>query len=457
MQAQSKPSELARLQIQSAQGTSTFIVTRTETTLGRATDNDVVLPDPMASSHHARLLYAADGLRIVDLNATNGTFLNGQRLPPHAPRPFGPGDLLLLGQSRITVTLPVQQQAPLRQQAGVPQMPDTGRADGGPMAGFPPPARHTPPPPPARAQAAPRAYAVLQIRLANGEQAELPLQKPETRLGRAEDNEVILQSSMVSGHHLTLSMDASGQLLVMDLGSLNGTRLNGQPLSPRRAEALRPGDVVQLQEFTFGVRSVTAQAPAPSAVAPQVRVSPTPPLILRPAGPAVSVAGERAAGCGPGATRMLSMDAEESITVGRAPDNTITFDHPLISRYHAMIERLGTRRRIKDLKSTNGVFVNGQRIDTEAWLNDGDEVHIGPLKLRLAAGQVHQLADEGVRLDVVRINKWVTKELNLLRDLSLSIQPLEFVALVGLVGGGQVHPDGCDQRVPTGHARYRLR
>jgi ABC transport system ATP-binding/permease protein len=131
------------------------------------------------------------------------------------------------------------------------------------------------------------------------------------------------------------------------------------------------------------------------------------------------------------------MDAEESITVGRAPDNTITFDHPLVSRYHAMIERLGTRRRIKDLKSTNGVFVNGKRIDGEAWLTDGDEVHIGPLKLRLAAGQVHQFADEGVRLDVVRINKWVTKELNLLRDLSLSIQPLEFVALVGLSGAGK--------------------
>jgi ABC transport system ATP-binding/permease protein len=431
MQAQSKPPELARLQIQSAQGTRTFVMIKSEVTLGRATDNDVVLQDPMASSHHARLLHAPDGLRIVDLNSTNGTFLNGQRLPPQSPRAFGPTDLLLLGQSRITVTMPSLQQP------AVPRQPDLGRTDV--ALGVAPPAqpRKTPQPVPANAYGAQRAHTVLQIRLANGEQAEAPLHKAETRLGRAEDNDVILQSSMVSGHHLTFSVAASGQLLVMDLGSLNGTRLNGQPLSPRRAEAVRPGDLVQLQEFSFAIRPATAQSPAPSVVASQIRVSPNPPLVLRPAGPGVPIAGDRAAGGGPSATRMLSMDAEESITVGRAPDNTITFDHPLISRYHAMIERLGTRRRIKDLKSTNGVFVNGQRIDGEAWLSDGDEVHIGPLKLRLAAGQVHQLADEGVRLDVVRINKWVTKELNLLRDLSLSIQPLEFVALVGLSGAGK--------------------
>ena len=104
MNAQPNSSELARLQIQAAQGPSIFVMTKPEITIGRAGDNDLVLQDPLVSSHHARLLYAADGLRIVDLGSTNGTFLNGQRLPPQSPRPFGPNDLLLLGQSRFTIT-----------------------------------------------------------------------------------------------------------------------------------------------------------------------------------------------------------------------------------------------------------------------------------------------------------------------------------------------------------------
>ena len=396
---------LPRLQIHTDEGERVFVPRGAEVTVGRAPDNDVVLGDAEVSSHHARLVAVGAGYQVTDLGSTNGTFLNGERLAPQRAVAFGPGDRLRLGQTSMTV-------AP-RQTAGAPA-PQT-------------------------------ALAVLGVRLADGGQGELPLAKATTTLGRAEDNDVVLESPMVSGHHLEITVAPDGQVRVMDLGSLNGTRVNGQPLAPRRATPVGPGDVIQLHEFTFAVRPVTprqtAVGPRQTAVGPRVRLGPSSPVVFTPVGAAgaagvAAAAGARGAAA-PGVTRMLSMEAEETITIGRAPDNSITLEHPLVSRYHAMIERLGTRRRIKDLKSANGVFVNEQRIEDEAWLQDGDVIHIGPVKLRLAAGHVQQLADEGVRLDVIRLNKWVTKELNLLKDVSLSIQPLEFVALVGLSGAGK--------------------
>jgi ABC-type multidrug transport system ATPase subunit len=48
--------------------------------IGRATDNDIVVPDVLASRHHATLVPNASGAQIVDNRSINGTFVNGQRV-----------------------------------------------------------------------------------------------------------------------------------------------------------------------------------------------------------------------------------------------------------------------------------------------------------------------------------------------------------------------------------------
>ena len=48
--------------------------------IGRATDNDIVIPDVLASRHHATLVPSAGGTEIVDNRSINGTFVNGQRV-----------------------------------------------------------------------------------------------------------------------------------------------------------------------------------------------------------------------------------------------------------------------------------------------------------------------------------------------------------------------------------------
>lgn len=50
-------------------------------TIGRSADSDIVLSDDSyASQHHARIETRADGVWIVDLGSTNGTYVNGNRV-----------------------------------------------------------------------------------------------------------------------------------------------------------------------------------------------------------------------------------------------------------------------------------------------------------------------------------------------------------------------------------------
>jgi hypothetical protein len=73
---------------------------------------------------------------------------------------------------------------------------------------------------------------------------------PDTSLGAAPDNHVILGDRFISGHHARLRWDGS-QWWLEDLGSRNGTLLDGRSLPPYRPEAIWPGASVQLGDMVF--------------------------------------------------------------------------------------------------------------------------------------------------------------------------------------------------------------
>jgi ABC-type multidrug transport system ATPase subunit len=63
-------------------------------TIGRATDNDIVIPDVLASRHHATLVPTPDGMAIQDNRSINGTFVNGARVDAALLRE---GDVITIG------------------------------------------------------------------------------------------------------------------------------------------------------------------------------------------------------------------------------------------------------------------------------------------------------------------------------------------------------------------------
>jgi hypothetical protein len=71
---------------------------------------------------------------------------------------------------------------------------------------------------------------------------------PDSSLGAAPDNQVILGDRFISGHHVRLRWDGN-QWWVEDLGSRNGTLLDGRPLTPYRPEAVWPGTNLQVGDM----------------------------------------------------------------------------------------------------------------------------------------------------------------------------------------------------------------
>ena len=69
-------------------------------TIGRASDNTISLAgDEFASAHHARIEAGRDGVWILDLNSTNGTFVNGARLDGR--RRLREGDVVQIGDTEL--------------------------------------------------------------------------------------------------------------------------------------------------------------------------------------------------------------------------------------------------------------------------------------------------------------------------------------------------------------------
>jgi adenylate cyclase len=94
--------------------------------------------------------------------------------------------------------------------------------------------------------------AKLVVRQENSRVTEFPLAKEEIKIGRtAQRNDLVLDDPAVSREHAAIRRDPFGFLLI-DLGSVNGTLVNGDPLQGPRV--LMPGDVVSIGNTTLTYR-----------------------------------------------------------------------------------------------------------------------------------------------------------------------------------------------------------
>ena len=73
-------------------------------------------------------------------------------------------------------------------------------------------------------------------------------------------------------------------------------------------------------------------------------------------------------------------------TIGREDDNAIRLEDTKVSRHHAAVRPRDGKWFIEDLGSTNGVYVNGAKIE-QAELRKGDQVHIGSYDLVFEVAQ----------------------------------------------------------------------
>jgi len=76
------------------------VLRKAVTTLGRALDNDIIFETGDVSRHHARLEFAGQGLKVIDLDSTNGTRVNGKVIRSHAVQV---GDEVTFGTLKASV------------------------------------------------------------------------------------------------------------------------------------------------------------------------------------------------------------------------------------------------------------------------------------------------------------------------------------------------------------------
>lgn len=230
----------------------------------------------------------------------------------------------------------------------------------------------------------------LTVAMIEGREAGRELSVTRTVLiGRDVTADLVIADSDVSARHASL-VPTDGGLALEDHGSTNGTFVNGERLTG--TQQLRAGDRIEIGAAVLEVR---APAAAPAQAPPRVPPSAEPlgPQALQATGlrqiqiPTVPVlafvSGQRAGS---------ELPVGAQIVVGRdlgVADVVLDTDTE-VSRRHAAFSPAGSGLTLQDMASTNGTFVNGQRLAGTVALNDGDRVEIGStvIEIRLGAERV---------------------------------------------------------------------
>ncbi len=182
--------------------------------VGRDPLSDIVIDDARVSWHHAVLRPENDHWTLEDEGSTNGTFADGRRIHEWDVRP---GSVIRFGHA----------------------------ADG-------PRAVLTAPEPPAvrpRVQDRPSAVSAPGATGTFRQPTTVrPLPARTVRIGRGEDNDLVIDDLIVSRRHAELRALPDGTYEIADLGSHNGTFLNGQPVEHA---LVSPGDIVGIGHSAF--------------------------------------------------------------------------------------------------------------------------------------------------------------------------------------------------------------
>ncbi|MBT2490848.1 FHA domain-containing protein [Streptomyces sp. ISL-96] len=198
---------------------STLISPSRDYHVGRDPTSDIVIDDARVSWHHAVLRPEADHWTLEDEHSTNGTYAEGRRIHEWD---VGPGSVIRFGSP-----------------ADGPRAVLLGRE-----------------PPPS----APERPSAVSMPSATGTFRQpttvRPLPARTVRIGRAADNDLVVDDLIVSRRHAELRAHPDGTYEIADLGSHNGTFLNGQPVTVARVS---PGDIVGIGHSAFCLVGDTLQ------------------------------------------------------------------------------------------------------------------------------------------------------------------------------------------------------
>ena len=269
-----------------------------------------------------------------------------------------------------------------------------------------------------------RAGAPPLVVRSNGRTVTLP-PGPVYRIGRDPDADVPVDAPVVSWRHAELVATA-GQWLIQDLGSTNGTFSGGSHVSRMQITGtvqFRLGHPEDGPLLTCSVPDAAGAGPVAAGPAPAAHAA----TALWPGHP---LADRQPTGI----TRVL----DRPLRIGRADDSDVVVRDLQVSRRHAELRDLGGGRfQLTDTGSSNGTFVNGQRITTTV-VTEADVIGIGAATFRLSGNELREFdAAEGVLLSARGLTVTLPSGKVLLDHVSFPLPERCLLGVIGPSGAGK--------------------
>ncbi len=193
----------------------------------------------------------------------------------------------------------------------------------------------------------------------------IDIEKARTSIGRDSGNHLVLDDDRVSGFHATVFTEGD-RVEIVDLGSTNGTEVNGKAVSGRLA--LKPWDRVCIGGVELEL--VDTEGRRPTRLHAAIRDDDP---RLRPAQGAPGDLPKAVLRLVSGGNCPPELTVRDRVTVGREGENTYNLGATTVSGRHAELVPATGGVELIDLGSSNGTFVNGGRIARQL-LRQGDRV-----------------------------------------------------------------------------------
>lgn len=199
-------------------------------TVGRQA-TDILVNEATVSRVHAQVILDGNRVTVEDLGSSNGTKVGDQRLSPNVPTPVPAGTRLRFGNWYVTLEINGLEE-PEPEEIDLSEMPPQDIAS------------------------EPAVGVSGMLSALEGPGKDIWISSEPVTIGRRPDNvEVIQGDAYVSGYHASLMADAAGCYLV-DVGSTNGTTVNGLRLFPNDRKRLVNGDEVRIGQTRYMFKSV---------------------------------------------------------------------------------------------------------------------------------------------------------------------------------------------------------
>lgn len=263
----------------------------------------------------------------------------------------------------------------------------------------------------------------------DGRTTTCEVEGPSIRLGRDSSCEIAIDPIAcpgVSGQHARLDA-RNGGFVIVHVSRSNKTLLND--LIVEKTAPVKPGDRLKLGYSGPTIELISLKAAAagepPEDAGKTLQADARDLALLR------------------GTLGAKRIEIGQGGVIGRDPHVEFPLNHPHVSGSHARLTTKRGRVSIADMGSSNGTFVNGQRLKKTANLKPRDRIDIGPFSLVFdGTGLVSQSRSNNVELSAAGLKRVVTdratgKPLIILEDVTLVIRPREFVCLLGPSGSGK--------------------